>query len=601
MRIFSRLLNLSTFKMIAMWLVFFGLVPAAFAQPINNLRAYVWEQSVGWTIDETLTSNTGPVSYDSTPGVSPPVPTLGFGNSGEVAGYADFGLLRAQALSSSRNYVNRNAYADVETSYQVTVVGGPGFSLGDVVSLNLSFRLDGALNSGAASGDTTGSAGVDADLTVIDPNIKLDCGSPDGCYTPKLLDFWADVSSNSSGTSGETYNAWNWNLKTRNAENTVIDLQSDSDSWIVGPGASCLPAPINNYCVNDINFDSGILSTVIETTVGATLDVNASLNILSQSWDYAGDGAYGSADFFDTFGIVLTPITDGVELSYGGITPASFFSETDTNEDGVIGDFELLNAIDDWADAILGDFALLDLIDIWAAGCYYWDALNNQYKSGCRVFVQTKSETDLDYNGSIDSATYNTYDANGNLTKREDDSNNNGSIDRVFYYTYDANGNKIKQERDNDGNGSIDSVTYYTNDANGNLTAAMSDNDGNGSIDSVTYYTNDTNGNLTAAMSDNDGNGSIDSATYYTNDINGNPIILRRDTNFDNVIDSASYYTYYANGNTAKYEYDNTYNGDIDSVTYYTNNANGNNIKREYDTNNDTVIDYVAYFTWTEL
>jgi N-acetylneuraminic acid mutarotase len=42
----------------------------------------------------------------------------------------------------------------------------------------------------------------------------------------------------------------------------------------------------------------------------------------------------------------------------------------DTNQDCIIGDFELLNAIDDWAVGNLGDFELLDLIDDWASGNY---------------------------------------------------------------------------------------------------------------------------------------------------------------------------------------------------------------------------------------
>ena len=42
----------------------------------------------------------------------------------------------------------------------------------------------------------------------------------------------------------------------------------------------------------------------------------------------------------------------------------------DTDEDCVIDDFELLNAIDDWAAGNLGDFELLDLIDFWAGGSY---------------------------------------------------------------------------------------------------------------------------------------------------------------------------------------------------------------------------------------
>jgi len=54
----------------------------------------------------------------------------------------------------------------------------------------------------------------------------------------------------------------------------------------------------------------------------------------------------------------------------------------DKDCDWVIGDFELLDAIDEWAAGNLGDFELLDLIDLWAEGSYCWDKWNNTYKPG---------------------------------------------------------------------------------------------------------------------------------------------------------------------------------------------------------------------------
>ncbi len=60
----------------------------------------------------------------------------------------------------------------------------------------------------------------------------------------------------------------------------------------------------------------------------------------------------------------------------------SAFSSYDTNEDWTIGDFELLNAIDDWVDGNLGDFDLLNLIDYWAFGSYCWDTAAESYEAG---------------------------------------------------------------------------------------------------------------------------------------------------------------------------------------------------------------------------
>jgi len=52
----------------------------------------------------------------------------------------------------------------------------------------------------------------------------------------------------------------------------------------------------------------------------------------------------------------------------------------DGDEDSVIGDFELLDYIDQWAAGQVGDFDLLDTIDLWAAGQYYWDEVNNKFQ-----------------------------------------------------------------------------------------------------------------------------------------------------------------------------------------------------------------------------
>lgn len=305
-------------------ILFFALFTSAHAEE-NRLSADVANDS-GWPVDETMTSNTSSVSYDSSPSSPFPVLTTGYGNTGDVAGLADFGVLRGQAYASaSGDNTNTNASLSVQTNFTAFVNaatppigGGPGLNFGDSVSIGLSFKLDGILNSGAASGDNTGSTNIIADLEIVDPNIELDCGSPDGCYTPKLVDFRGVADSTSYGSTGDTFNSWNWSLSTRNGLDELIASLSDSDSWVITPGTTCLgPGPCN-----DISFDTGILSTTIETTIGAELDIFARLNIFSQAWNFQGDGGFGSADFFDTYGLLLTPITEGVELGYD-ITPAT--------------------------------------------------------------------------------------------------------------------------------------------------------------------------------------------------------------------------------------------------------------------------------------
>lgn len=61
---------------------------------------------------------------------------------------------------------------------------------------------------------------------------------------------------------------------------------------------------------------------------------------------------------------------------------------TDTAKDWVIGDWELLHAIDVWAEngeideLPIDDWELLNLIDFWAVGHYYWDEVSQDWKKG---------------------------------------------------------------------------------------------------------------------------------------------------------------------------------------------------------------------------
>ena len=72
---------------------------------------------------------------------------------------------------------------------------------------------------------------------------------------------------------------------------------------------------------------------------------------------------------------------DSHECTIGGdeeVTIGCDFNPHDTNTDWVIGDFEVLDAIDCWADVNCRlypaqceeDFYILDLIDLWAVGDY---------------------------------------------------------------------------------------------------------------------------------------------------------------------------------------------------------------------------------------
>ena len=326
MKMFTKKKFGTVFKLsLAAWVICVA-VPAAEAANRNFLRATVAETPGGFTLDETRESTTGPVSFDSSPGSSGPLNTaVPFPNTSRVAGAADFGALSALARASSGpGFDSRQASVNASTSYTVFINlaapgGGPALNVGDPVSLNLSLRLDGILNSAAAPGDNSGLAEMSANFKVVDSNHPTLCG--EGCLP--MTEFRAQARSSSSGIDGFTFNSWNWSLQSRDLLDTLIDQQSDSAAWDIGPGSTCLPGAGNNFCLNDINFDTGILSTTIETYVGASLDLLGQLNVFSIGTNFGADGAFGSADFLDTFGLVLTPNTPGIQLDYaGGISPA---------------------------------------------------------------------------------------------------------------------------------------------------------------------------------------------------------------------------------------------------------------------------------------
>ena len=61
---------------------------------------------------------------------------------------------------------------------------------------------------------------------------------------------------------------------------------------------------------------------------------------------------------------------------------------SDTNQDWEVGDFELLDYIDQWAARQVEDFDLLDTIDFWAAGEYYWDESSQKHVAGHAISDQ---------------------------------------------------------------------------------------------------------------------------------------------------------------------------------------------------------------------
>ena len=87
----------------------------------------------------------------------------------------------------------------------------------------------------------------------------------------------------------------------------------------------------------------------------------------------------GNMLYNDTDGAPVTGSMVGDQC----LTVGNPFNAYDKDRDWVIGDFELLDSIEEWVDGNLGDFELLRLINFWASGCYHWDISLGDHKERC--------------------------------------------------------------------------------------------------------------------------------------------------------------------------------------------------------------------------
>lgn len=276
----------------------------ALATPLN-FASYAIYTPAGSTLDSASNAS-GAVGVASGPG------------TGSAAASADFNALKAtaQASAAANSLGWGTTYADASTSFQILVGavtappagGGSGvvFSNLDPVTLSMSFRIDGALQAGSNSSAGTpsasslGSAGATANLKIVDKNIKLGCGSSEGCFTPRLLEFgmnaYAESSDRGIGFSPDNYHTWSWSLDTVDEFGVPTGHQfNSSDSSVFSA----------------FLFDTGMLTATVSTHIGAVLDVSGYLSLLAQGYI----GGTSSLDFLNTMGFAFTA-PEGVQLTY---------------------------------------------------------------------------------------------------------------------------------------------------------------------------------------------------------------------------------------------------------------------------------------------
>ena len=257
------------------------------------------------------------------------------------------------------------------------------------------------------------SDGTSSSGTVSDANYKFSSSfTIDDGNATVMINVYASSSTHASGTR-----TWDWTdgtyscnggsdvSLTKHGEGGVVGLPPDydatgtwelsfTDNWVDSGNTSCDPDTNRTDIVDIIqngssvtiydNFDEmiyagGVYGGVYLPYDSYPDDSGTSTEVLNFSLSSSTAGS----------GIRTWSWTDGTEYCNGEANVSLVkqvvqqFHQYDTNQDWLIGDFELLNAIDAWAVGSLDDFGLLDLIDFWAAGCYQWDALSGSHIAGC--------------------------------------------------------------------------------------------------------------------------------------------------------------------------------------------------------------------------
>jgi hypothetical protein len=150
-----------------------------------------------------------------------------------------------------------------------------------------------------------------------------------------------------------------------NAPNGLIVKEHIPDGWEIISATpapdNCTPGDVNNPCVGEIKW-LFYGSSVVDTTITYSVHVPAT-EALGTVRSFSGELNYNDPENNP----VVSPIGGDSEITIG-----CGCDVYDKDCDWKIGDFELLDKIDDWAKGLIGDFELLDNIDYWAYGSYCW-------------------------------------------------------------------------------------------------------------------------------------------------------------------------------------------------------------------------------------
>ncbi len=282
---------------------------------------------------------------------------------------------RYVAFNSSDNYTNTNVYVHDRNTGQTTLVsvnseGTPGNGRNEYASISgdgryVSFWSDA---SNLVAGDTNNKS----DIFVHD----LTTGQTTSVSVNNSLLRYSGCSYNSSVSSDGRYVAFSANpvgyvmVYDRNTDQTTVISPKGSVPTISSSGRYVAFSSDHSYLVEgDTNFEYDIFVHDLNTQKTSRVSVSSSgtqSNSYSLFASISGNG--GHIVFGSSANSLVTDDTNRMsDIFVHEQYIETIFNSYDSNRDCIIGDFELLAAIDNWARDNLGDFELLGIIDMWAS------------------------------------------------------------------------------------------------------------------------------------------------------------------------------------------------------------------------------------------
>jgi hypothetical protein len=234
---------------------------------------------------------------------------------------------------------NDRLASQLDGRFQDQLVIGAGstqLAPGTPVQLRVTLHLDGRVDFGGFlrdPGGTSSRTDMGARFRMIDPAVTVPNEEGGPPISPPLVDFAASILAqkgsiapngfNPDGSSYESYR-YGWNLRPNIGDDLDGSFQSESSGgYPVGGAAPGEPGPVTGY-----TFSTGHLSVLIQTYIGASIDIDGSLNLLTQS---RPEAPYAKLDFVDTFATTMQPAAgyEGIELR--------FESAASVPEPGILG------------------------------------------------------------------------------------------------------------------------------------------------------------------------------------------------------------------------------------------------------------------------